>query len=190
MKKLFAILFAVMMVASMATVASAASTTTLTTTVPAATYTLNIPADQEIDYGATETNIGNVTLTKGENFAVGKNVEVTISFDGLFKSEETSTTIPYQLKIQANNANYYKHEPVLLKNNNTLTFKGLADTSIDEKATASFPYEFTGGSQTETHRDTFVDGMLLCVDSADWGKAMAGEYTATITFTAEVVVEE
>ena len=29
----------------------------------------------------------------------------------------------------------------------------------------------------------------LKVESVDWGKALAGDYTATITFTAEVVVE-
>ena len=61
MKKFFAIALAVAMFASMATVASAAeNTTTLTTTVPAATYTLNIPANQEIPFGATQTNIGSV----------------------------------------------------------------------------------------------------------------------------------
>ena len=27
----------------------------------------------------------------------------------------------------------------------------------------------------------------LIIDSEDWGKALGGEYTATITFTAEVV---
>ena len=48
MKKIFAILLAVTMLTSMATVVSAAETTPLTTTVPTATYTLNIPAHQEI----------------------------------------------------------------------------------------------------------------------------------------------
>jgi hypothetical protein len=35
-----------------------------------------------------------------------------------------------------------------------------------------------------------MDMTLIQVTSADWGKALAGEYTATITYTAEVVVEE
>ena len=77
MKKIFAILLAVTMLASMATVVSAAeSTTTLSTTVPAATYTLNIPADQEIEFGSSGVIIGNVTITESANFAEGKNVEV------------------------------------------------------------------------------------------------------------------
>ena len=32
-----------------------------------------------------------------------------------------------------------------------------------------------------------VDELYLTVKSSDWGKALGGEYTATITFTAEVV---
>ena len=190
MKKFVAILLAVTMFASMATVVSAAeNTTTLTTTVPSASYTLNIPANQTITYGATETNIGNVTITEGEHFAAGKNVEVSIAFDGLFKCQTASTTIPYQLKLKANDAGYYKYDTILLNSNDTVTFKGLQDTSVSEQATASFPYTFTGGSQTETNRDANVDALLLCITSEDWGKALAGEYTTTITFTTEVVVE-
>ena len=90
MKKIFAILLAVTMLTSMATVVSAAeSTTTLTTTVPAATYVMNIPANQVIEFGATSTMIGTVTLTNGDGFAVGKNVAVTITYDA-FKSSEVN----------------------------------------------------------------------------------------------------
>ena len=89
MKKLFAIALAVAMLASMATVVSAVeNTTTLTTEVPAATYTLNIPADQEVPYGTTRMKIGEVTITDSSNFAVGKNVSVTITYD-----EFTSTGV-------------------------------------------------------------------------------------------------
>ena len=87
MKKFFAILLAVTMLASMATVASAAeNTTTLTTTVPAATYTLNIPANQEIEFGATSTNLGAVSVTESSSFAKGKNLNVTLTYDA-FASE-------------------------------------------------------------------------------------------------------
>lgn len=47
MKKFIALVLAMTMVFSMAVVVSAESTTTLTTTVPAATYTLNIPVSFE-----------------------------------------------------------------------------------------------------------------------------------------------
>lgn len=190
MKKLFAVLLVVAMLASMATVVSAAeNTTTLTTTVLSASYTLNIPANQNITYGATETDIGTITITESENFAAGKNVDVSVVFDGSFKCQDASTTIPYQLKLKANDVGYYKYDTILLNSNDTVTFKGLQDKSVSEKATASFPYTFTGGSQTETNRDANVDALLLCITSEDWGKALAGEYTATITFTTEVVVE-
>ena len=99
MKKIFAILLAVTLLASMATVVSAAeSTTTLSTTVPAASYTLNIPADQTIEFGATETNIGNVTVTNSAGFAEGKNLSVTVTYDE-FTSAGLSTTIPFSLEM-------------------------------------------------------------------------------------------
>ena len=77
MKKLLSLALALLMLASVATVALA-STTTLTTTVPPATYTLNIPADQEIPFGETGHNIGNVTVTDAAGFAEGKNLKVTM----------------------------------------------------------------------------------------------------------------
>ena len=68
MKKLFAILLVAALLIPMATVAFAANTTTLTTTVPAATYTLNIPADQKIEFGTTSAiNIITFILLKIEN---------------------------------------------------------------------------------------------------------------------------
>ena len=110
MKKIFAILLAVTMLASMATVASAAeSTTTLTTTVPAASYTLNIPADQKIEFGATETDIGNITVTNSNGFAWGKNLKVTLSWED-FKSDGVASTIPFHI-----NANYTDEECAALQ---------------------------------------------------------------------------
>ena len=53
MKKFIALVLAMTMGFSMAIDASAASTTTLTTTVPAANYTMTIPANQEVAFGTT-----------------------------------------------------------------------------------------------------------------------------------------
>jgi len=96
MKKFIAIAIAVLTVFSFTTVAFAESTTTLTTTVPDAEYTLNIPADQEIEYNATRTNIGLVTVTNSAGFADGKNLCVTVTYDA-FKNNENETTIPFIL---------------------------------------------------------------------------------------------
>jgi len=177
MKKLFAILFAAMMVASMATVASAASTTTLTTTVPAATYTLNIPADQEIPYGATKSGIGNITVTEADGFAEGKNLKVTLTYDP-FKSNDVATTIPFA--IRPGLAVAIGGEIPTLTSGKQVTFRGKEDGTVTEKS----GIHLTSGNYAD------ISVLYVEVDSTDWGKAMAGEYTATITFTAEVVVEE
>ena len=184
MKKIFAILLAVTMLASMATVVSAAeSTTTLSTTVPAATYVMNIPANQEIEFGATSTMIGTVTLTNGEGFAVGKNVAVTITYDA-FKCSEVSTTIPFALRAETTTTTSLNYSSISIPSEDTLIFKGLSSGSVAEKAEKEFSYEtaVSGGKGMMP-----VDKLFLTVKSADWGKALGGEYTATITFTAEVV---
>lgn len=74
------------------------NTTTLTTTVPSASYVLNIPADQEISFGETNVEIGNVTITDSKNFAQGKNVDVMVEYAPFAaEAEEINTTIPYEL---------------------------------------------------------------------------------------------
>lgn len=174
MKKLFAILLAVTMLASMATVVSAANTTTLTTTVPAATYTLNIPADQEIPFGATESKIGELSVTNASGFAVGKNLAVTLNYDA-FKCETTSTTIPFNVILCYTNTNF--------------------GTSIASGSSVMFLGQSNGATKKYVRKDVVgglpedLDLFFITMDSQDWGKALAGDYTATITFTAEVVAE-
>ena len=182
MKKILAILLAVTLLATMAAVVSAESTTTLTTTVPVSKYILNIPADQNIVYGATETDIGNVTITGSENFAEGKNVEVSITFTE-FASEGVSTVIPFTLGV------YYQTKLNGVRGHginsgNKLIFFGNKDTTVNEKATTKYEYKDNGISRTDT---VDVETLKVHISSSDWGKALAGEYTATITFTAEVV---
>ena len=169
MKKLLALALAVMMVASMATVVSAESTTTLTTTVPSATYTLNIPANQEIPFGTTRVSIGNVTVTDAAGFAVGKNLDVTITYDA-FTAEGISTKIPYALSLSGNNSTYKA-----IASGDVVTFEGKANGTVAETLTVKDDY-------------TAVC-LLFTAESEDWGKALAGEYTSIITFTAKVVAE-
>ncbi len=178
MKKLFTILLAVTMLASMATVASAAGTTTLTTTVPAASYTLNIPADQEIPFGATSTEIGEVTVTNSSGFARGKNLNVTFDYVP-FSCENVSTTIPFVINMygmQTTGGNAGNSFNLDYESGEFVVFKGKADGTVANRPTktAADTSEFTA--------------MNIVMNSTDWGKALAGEYTATITFTAEVVV--
>lgn len=167
MKKIFAILLAVTMLASMATVASAASTTTLTTTVPTATYTLNIPADQEIPFGAVDTEIGKLSVTNASGFADGKNLSVTIAYTD-FEAEQVSTKIPFVI-IPRNDIGG-TGPMAQLQSGGKIDFWGTDNGGISQS-------ELFGG---DVH-------LCVKIDSKDWGKALAGEYTATITFSAEVV---
>lgn len=186
MKKIFAILLAVTMFASMAIVASAAeNTTTLTTTVPAATYTLNIPANQEIEFNAQATNIGSISVTAGTGFAAGKNLKVTTTYSA-FTSENVETTIPFSVRIINSTYDNNTFNPDAYKNiasGEGIVFLGHADGTIDQYCYIS--YNSPNGSLGH-----WLDQTVVMINAADWGKALAGDYTATITFTAEVVVEQ
>ena len=79
MKKLISTFMIVTLLICCFTVtAFAEDQTVLTTTVPDATYTLNIPDDQEIEFGTTVKEIGTVNVTDAEGFAVGKDLQVTV----------------------------------------------------------------------------------------------------------------
>ena len=175
MKKLLSLALALLMLASVATVALA-STTTLTTTVPPATYTLNIPADQEIPFGETETDIGNVTVTDSNGFAEGKNLKVTMDYDA-FTCEGVSTTIPFSITCSNGKSGDYAS----VRNAHDLTCLGGASGGVTD--CPQFPSKNIGGTFWSCYH------MYIVITSTDWGKALAGDYTATITFTAEVVAE-
>lgn len=176
MKKIFAILLAVTMLASMATVASAAEnikTTTLTTEVPAATYTLNIPADQEIPFGATITDIGELSISNSAGFAEGKNLQITLSYSD-FACANVSTKIPFKVfAAPQEHIDDEMAEIYLVETGNTVVFKGQSNGTVRTYASAI--------------NNNSMSNIAVQVKSEDWGKALAGEYTATITFTAEVV---
>ena len=187
MKKIFAILLAVTLLASMATVASAESTTTLTTTVPAATYTLVIPADQEIEFAATETKIGSIQVVESLGFSEGKNLAVTAKYSA-FEAENVVTKIPFSLEMEAKARDAFnpKYSRKVWSSDTSICFLGQDDGTVEAMATEEFEYYFNGWD----FGDAFVKDIYLCVKSDAWGKALAGNYTATITFTAEVVVDQ
>ena len=181
MKKLSALLLALVLLVSAVPTAFAANTTpnttTLTTTVPSATYVLNIPADQTVTFGEENTYIGNVTVTDSKNFAEGKNVAVLVEYAPFAaEAEGISTTIPYTLyQSTFADSDTSKGYASSLASGKIMTFKGKADGTVDEKTTVL-------GSVSA------MEGLVVSIQSKDWGKALAGDYKSTITFTSEIVV--
>lgn len=175
MKKAIAILLAVMLVVSMAP-AAFASTTTLTTTVPDASYKFSIPADTKIDYNATDTSIGYLCVTESSGFAVGKDLRIEITF-APFACEGVESTIPYTLKFASttkmdDTTRAASHNGQFT--NYKVRFEGKNDGTVNRLAST-------------TSATAYIGDIGVIISSADWGKALAGNYTSTITFTAEVV---
>lgn len=184
MKKLSALLLALVLLVSAVPTAFAANTTpnttTLTTTVPSATYVLNIPADQTVTFGETRTYIGNVTVTDAKNFAEGKNVAVLVEYAPFAaETEGISTTIPYTLyqTSAASSSEAGKADIFAFTTGRKLTFKGRANGTVDELAGVA-------------SSNSSMKNMYVSIQSKDWGKALAGDYKSTITFTSEIVVAE
>lgn len=186
MKRIISFILAIFLVVSMSITAYAATSdgeakangaTVLTTTVPTATYVLNIPANTTITYGAERTELDVITVTDAKGFAKGKNLNVTVAYDD-FTSDSVETTIPYLLKfttnITASASDYSDFRNVTKASGDAFTFKGKSDGTVTEKA---------------IHRTYEVVEMYVSVTSEDWGKALAGNYSSTITFASEVVVE-
>lgn len=183
MKKTLALLLALVLIVAMAPAAFATSQSTkLTTTVPGATYTFTIPKDTEIAYNATDTSIGYVTVTESSGFALGKDLQIELKYSA-FTSENVSTTIPYKVLYSvAENQNttdpatrhsYYSHlSPMIFKGSNTGTVASLAYA------------EYSSSGMTHIG---YVGDLGIVISASDWGKALAGDYTSTITFTASVV---
>ncbi len=172
MKKTLSIIIAIVTLIACATNAFAEQKTVLSTTVPEAQYTLNIPEDQEITYGKEQTNIGDVTVTNSSKFAEGKNLSVKIEFDD-FSCKDTETTIPYKLAFNKT-GDYHRYK--VIESGDCIIFSGKANGTVDE-------HLFLGNG-------VFADILNVEVASVDWGKALAGDYSSTITFTAEVVVAD
>lgn len=77
MKKFLSLILALAMVACMSVTAFAADgSTVLTAEVPGFTYTLHVPATATIPYGATETDIGKVSVTVDPRFLSDSEIEI------------------------------------------------------------------------------------------------------------------
>ena len=188
MKKAIAILLVVMLVVSMAP-AAFASTTTLTTNVPDATYKFSIPADTKIEYNALDTGIGYVEVTESAGFATGKNLEISIEYGPFINDANPEATIPYTIcadyaSSTSESAPATSHSNHYLTSGNSITFKGMNNGKVARLAFISSSY--TGSSMIYN----YCGDLGVRIDSESWGKALGGDYTSTITFTAKVVQEK
>lgn len=67
------------------------------------TYTLSIPADQSITFGAANNNLSGALAVSG-NIANNKKVTVTVGSTGSLTSNVATTTIPFTVTQQNSNA--------------------------------------------------------------------------------------
>lgn len=175
MKKLISTFMIVtLLICCFTATAFASDQTVLTTTVPDAIYTLNIPADQEVAFGTTLKEIGTVNVTEAQGFAVGKDLQVTVTYDEL-KSDSVETTIPYTLNAVRNG----NVQPASITSGGAVIFRGQSSGAVSEKLYVK--------DYTITDAVGFTNGIRFTANSEDWGKALAGDYSSTITFTSEVV---
>ena len=101
MKKLFALILAVVMIATMSVTALAANTTGGFTTITidiAPTYTVTIPANTTVAFNATKTAFGAIEVTTSQ-IHPNKCIKVALSSDGkLENSIDATKVIPYAIK--------------------------------------------------------------------------------------------
>ncbi len=183
MRKTIALILAVCTLLSFAVVASAdtvtSSTTTLTTKVPAASYTMKVPANQTIDYRLTTKKIGNVTIEESTGFSELKRIEVAVGTTE-FTSEKVNTTIPYSLSFRWSSGRSYGFTYAGV--GVVLLFEGQQDGTVKSRATA---YREKGSSRNNPEAE--LEYMEVGITPRSWDKALAGDYTSTITFTSKVV---
>ncbi len=172
MRKLIAFVMAMTMVLSFAVVAYADGDTVLSTSVPDAEYTLVIPANQTIEFGATSTELGTVTVQDSSGFAKGKDLAVTVTYSP-FTNSSNESTIPYSLYAISNSA----YGDVTLASGKRITFSGASSGTVGG----------VFGIRNENNLSVPCSEIGIAIESDDWGKALAGEYSTTIHFSAEVV---
>ena len=101
MKKLFAVILTVAMLATMSVTAFADNTTggeaDITTSI-APTYTVTIPADVNVQFNATETAFGTIEVTASQ-IHPDKCIKVALTTDGeLNNAIDNTKVIPYEIQ--------------------------------------------------------------------------------------------
>lgn len=160
MKKGISIILAILLVLSLSVSAYADGTLTLTATIPEATWTLLIPADQTIDYLETSIEIGSISVTDVENLKEGQTISVNVSHTD-FVCDDNS--FPFTLSTSTS---YNEQQYSNLGSTNRIDVAG----------------------HDSGHSDVWIYPVTITmnVDEASWLAAPAGDYTATITFSSFV----
>lgn len=143
-----------------------------TANVPTPSYTLNIPAEQTVAFGASSHTLALPTVSGSSGFAEGQSIALSVSCTA-FTCETVSTTIPFTLKAVTLDGTQYAPEA------GTLCYRGEADGSA--AATPSLVLPESGAVE--------LAQLMLLFAPADWQRALGGEYTASITFQTQVVTE-
>ena len=167
MRKVISVILAVILIFSIPTTASAESTT-LTIDVPEASYILNVPADQAIDYLASEKNIGSITVSDTSGFSASKGISVSVTYDGQFATPKYASAINYSLVCKGTGSET-RYD---LNSGDYITFTGNADGTLNNNPT------LPDGSP--------ANELIVLIDTACWDTALGGIYSTTITFNADV----
>ena len=203
MKKILAILCAVLMLASLAAAASAEEapqTTTITTTVPS-TYVLTIPATVEIPYGEKNATIGSVKVTGRitNDQYVKVTAETTTNFC-LVNDSDSSARISYRPEdIFASAVNgsapIFRGRDFSAKEVNGNGGSCLVVARISYRPEDIFASAVNGSAPIFRGRDFSakeVNGnggsclVVARISDYAWEHAAAGTYSDTITFTASL----
>ena len=175
MKKLIAILLAVAMIAAMATAVSAAENTmVLKTTVPAATYTLSIPAALEIPFGTEQIDFPRPEVIESAGFE-GRDLRFYISDVGAIGDD--NYRMPMEILTYLNEP--YGPEVAEYKNGQSLYYVYTYGDGVLDDVDCYSP--------DEDDEMIWIGNFILRFEKEDWYKLSPGEHTGYIEFTSEVV---
>lgn len=172
MKRLFAILLVVAMMASLATVASAAENTmVLKTTVPGASYTLSIPATMEIPFGSEMVDMLMPKVTDYSGFEE-KDLRLHISEVVPISDGTNSLRMSFMALRTGMNSGRFD-----------LTGGRYMYCRIGDVVNPSWALD--EGDAIES-----FETLLIYFEKEDWYKLAPGEHTGYIEFTSEVVSDD
>ena len=178
MKKSIAIALALLTLCCLtAALAEDTPTTILTLTVPAATYTMQIPASQTVPYSPDPYSIGAPTITESAGFNGDKAVKLTVAYRdtesedgyGLFVCPDTDTPIRFFIRQSTKSGSGSSRDVTA----GSYYFANMRDGS-------GTVHEYAG---TLTFK---LEDMVLYIIDESLNAAKAGTYTAGVLFHAEI----
>lgn len=153
-----------------ATPESSDTPTSGTANVPVPSYTLTIPAEQTVPFGAQTYSLALPTVSEATGFSAGQAIALTIDHTA-FISDTASTAIPFAVKAVATDSAEHALDE------GAVCYRALDDGS----AAATPSLVFSGGDSVE------LSQLALHFAAADWQRALGGEYSADITFTTTII---